>query len=164
MIRIIKVVDRESIVRMAENWRDWGYKIVLCNGCFDIFHAGHVLLLDHARSLGDVLVVAMNTDRSVRDLKGPGRPLCDERARRMVVGSLECVDRIVMFDETSATDIIKAIRPDVWVKGGDLSLDSIPPDQREALESMGTKIVFVPLLEGYSTTMLVQKAREGQAA
>ena len=144
--------------------RSAGRKIVLTNGCFDLFHAGHALYLQAARELGDLLVVAVNSDRAVAELKGPGRPLCSQEARCQVLAGMLCVDYITVFDDADATDTICRLAPDVWAKGGDLNLDTIPPQQRAILEEMGTEIVFLPLLEGYSTTALVEKAREGWGA
>lgn len=155
-----KIASLEKTLERVEARRQACRQIVLTNGCFDWFHAGHVLYLQAARELGDILVVAVNSDRAVRELKGEGRPLCSEWARCHVLAGLECVSYVTVFDDVSATAVIRAFAPDVWVKGGDLSLETIPQDQRQALEEMGTEIRFVPVLEGYSTTALVQKARE----
>lgn len=163
MLGFNKIGTLEEIVETVRSRHAAGRRIVLTNGCFDLFHAGHVLYLQAARDLGDVLVVAVNSDRAVRELKGPGRPLCPERSRCAVLAALECVDYVTVFDEASATAVIRAFAPDVWVKGGDLSLETIPADQRQALEEMGAEIVFLPLLGGHSTSALIERARERAA-
>lgn len=156
-----KIRDMDNLVATVKHRRSAGNRIVLTNGCFDLFHAGHALYLQAARNLGDLLVVAVNSDRAVAELKGPDRPLCSQEARCQVLAGMLCVDYITVFDDADATETIRRINPDVWCKGGDLSLDTIPPRQRAALEEMGVEIRFLPLLEGYSTTALVRKAREG---
>ena len=138
---------------------------MLTNGCFDILHAGHVRYLAEARALGDALLVALNSDRSVAAIKGPGRPVNHEDDRAEVLLALECVDAVMIFSEPTATDVIEAIRPHVYAKGGDYTLDSLNPEERAALEACGAEIRILPLVPGRSTTAILRAsaARDPQA-
>lgn len=129
-------------------------KVVFTNGVFDLLHRGHVDLLTAARARGDALIVGINTDRSVKRLKGPTRPVRNERDRAYVLSGLEAVDLIVLFDEDTPLELVKALRPDVIVKGGDYTVDSIV-GARE-VESWGGEAVVVPLTEGHSTTSIIE--------
>ncbi len=140
-------------------WRSEGKKIVWTNGCFDLFHAGHARALAAARALGDVLVVGLNSDRSVRELKGEGRPLCSEADRVAMLSALESVGRVLVFDGKRCVDELSALKPDVWTKSGDYTLDSLDQDERRTVEAGGGRIVLTPLIEGLSTTLLVKKIR-----
>lgn len=133
--------------------------VVFTNGCFDILHRGHVEYLAHAKSLGDRLVVGVNSDRSVRALKGPGRPINTLEDRAVVLAALTSVDAVVEFDQDTPRELIAALRPDVLVKGGDYSADQIVGAQ-EVTES-GGRVVIAPLVPGRSTTGLLQRATEG---
>ncbi len=135
-------------------------RLVFANGCFDLLHPGHVRHLEAARALGDLLVVALNTDRSVRALKGPERPLVGERARAQVVASLGAVDWVTLFDEDTPRGLIAALLPDVLVKGGDYCPDSVVG--RTEVEAAGGRIEILPFLEGYSSTELVRRIREAR--
>lgn len=137
--------------------RAQGRRIVLTNGCFDLLHVGHVRYLEQARRLGDLLVVAINSDRSVSTLKGPSRPLNLERERAEVVAALRCVDAVTIFDDLRATEVIEKLRPAIYAKGGDYTVDSLDPDERAALVQCGSKVVILPLVPGRSTTALTQK-------
>lgn len=130
-------------------------KIVFTNGCFDLLHAGHVQVLAEAASLGDVLVVGLNTDASVRRLKGEKRPLQDERSRALVMAAQAVVDVVVLFDEDTPLELIKYLEPHTLVKGGDYAIDQIV-GSAEVLERGGS-VITVPLLEGYSTSNIVSK-------
>jgi rfaE bifunctional protein nucleotidyltransferase chain/domain len=130
-------------------------KVVFTNGVFDLLHRGHVDLLTAARSRGDALIVGINTDKSVKRLKGPGRPIRNERDRAYVLSGLEAVDLIVPFEEDTPLELVKALRPDVIVKGGDYTADSIV-GARE-VESWGGEVVVVPLTEGHSTTSIIER-------
>lgn len=134
-----------------------GRRFVFTNGCFDVIHPGHVALLRRAKGLGDFLLVGVNTDRSVRGLKGDGRPVQDEKARGLVLAALGCVDGVVLFDEETPRELIEAIRPDVLVKGGDYTKEKVVG--RETVERSGGEVVIVPLLPGYSSTVLLEKVR-----
>jgi rfaE bifunctional protein nucleotidyltransferase chain/domain/rfaE bifunctional protein kinase chain/domain len=146
--------DARSVVRAIRNR---GGTVVATGGCFDLVHAGHVETLEAARSLGDCLVVCLNSDASVRRLKGPSRPLVDQADRRRVLSSLSCVDAVVVFDEDSPDRTLAELKPDIWVKGGDYSAEQLP--EREVLAQWGGQAVTVPYLTGRSTTQLVETAR-----
>ncbi len=130
-------------------------KLVFTNGCFDIIHPGHVDYLERARSMGACLVVGLNSDASVRRLKGPLRPVNDQRARARVLAALACVDFVMIFEEDTPLELIKAVRPDILVKGGDWSVDRIVG--RGVVEEGGGTVCSLPLLEGYSTTKTVNR-------
>lgn len=149
-----------ELARECEEWRDQGKRVVWTNGCFDIVHAGHVRALDQAKSLGDVLVVGLNSDRSVRSLnKGEDRPISNEQDRAAVLSALSSVDRLVIFNGKNCAKEIRAIRPAVWTKSGDYTIDSLDPDERAAVEKGGGEIVITPLIPGVSTTLLIKKIR-----
>jgi rfaE bifunctional protein nucleotidyltransferase chain/domain len=132
-------------------------KLVFTNGCFDLLHAGHVRYLQQARALGNALVVALNGDASVRALKGPTRPIKEEQDRAEVLGALACVDYVTIFQSERVTDLVGQIRPQVYAKGGDYTVDSLDPGERAALESVGTEIKILPLVPGKSTTNIIKK-------
>ncbi|QUH05831.1 bifunctional heptose 7-phosphate kinase/heptose 1-phosphate adenyltransferase [Saccharopolyspora erythraea] len=138
---------------VAADVRRGGGRLVATGGCFDLLHPGHVRLLQRARELGDALVVCMNSDDSVRRLKGPARPVVGEADRRHLLETLEPVDAVAVFDESSPSALLDELRPDVWVTGGDCDLDSLP--EAGVVHRHGGRTVFVPLVEGYSTTRLL---------
>lgn len=149
----------EQLGLECETWRRAGKRIVWTNGCFDIFHAGHARALETARSLGDVLIVGLNSDKSVRGLKGEGRPLCGEVDRAAVLSALEAVTRVVLFDGQRCDNELTVLRPDVWTKSGDYTPESLDPAERAAVSAYGGKIEITPLVPGISTTLLVKKIR-----
>jgi D-beta-D-heptose 7-phosphate kinase/D-beta-D-heptose 1-phosphate adenosyltransferase len=151
-----KVLTLDSLRGRVAAWRSAGERVVLTNGCFDLLHIGHVTLLEDARREGDRLVVAINTDSSVRGLKGPSRPLVGERERARVLAALAAVDAVVTFDEPTPLRLIEALRPDVIVKGGDYSEDTVV-GARE-VRSWGGRVKIVPTVEGFSTSRLIEKA------
>lgn len=134
-------------------------KLVFTNGCFDVLHVGHVQYLEGARKLGDALVVGINGDDSVRELKGPSRPINEEADRADVLAALRCVDAVVIFPELRATRLIQSLRPDVYAKGGDYTVDLLNEEEREALQSVNCQILFLPLVAGRSTTATLAKLR-----
>jgi rfaE bifunctional protein nucleotidyltransferase chain/domain len=139
-----------------------GMKVVFTNGCFDIIHAGHVTYLSKARALGDCLVVGLNSDVSVKKLdKGPDRPVNNERARATVLGALACVDHVVLFVEDTPLNIIERLRPDVLVKGGDWAADNIVG--ADVVKSSGGQVLTIPFEDGFSTTSLIEKIRQGDS-
>lgn len=156
-----KVVDLKELVERAKQWRDAGKSIVATNGCFDLLHLGHVRYLQAARKFGDALIVGVNGDKSVRHLKGMGRPVNDERSRAEVLAALECVDLVAVFPEQRATRFIEAAQPTRYVKGGDYTPESLNEEERAALEKMGAKIDIVPFVPGYSTSELLTRLRAG---
>jgi D-beta-D-heptose 7-phosphate kinase/D-beta-D-heptose 1-phosphate adenosyltransferase len=145
-----------------ERWRAAGERIVFTNGVFDLLHPGHVEYLDEARALGDRLVVGVNGDASVRRLKGPRRPLLPERERAELLAALECVDLVVIFDDDTPERLIREVRPEVLVKGGDWALERIVG--REFVESRGGRVERIRLREGLSTTSLVERIRARRSA
>ena len=151
-----KVTTRSAARMQVQAWRSSGEKVVFTNGCFDLLHPGHIHLLHHARALGDRLVVGLNTDESVHRLKGPGRPIVSEEDRAAVLSALGSVDLVVLFGEDTPLLLIKALRPDILVKGGDYRPDEVVG--REIVESYGGQVRLIPFLEGYSTTGIAHKA------
>ncbi len=147
----------ELAVERAE-WRAEGLKVVLTNGCFDLLHAGHLALLEMARGHGDVLVVALNSDASVRGLKGDGRPVVPEAERAEVLLGLEAVDRVVVYDEPTPIEVVRALVPDVLAKGADWAAEDIVG--RAEVEGSGGRVVRVALVPGRSTSAMVDRIRQ----
>jgi rfaE bifunctional protein nucleotidyltransferase chain/domain len=155
-----KVADWEAAARWVRSLKAQGQKVVFTNGCFDLLHPGHVAYLEAARSLGDALVVGVNTDASARRLnKGPGRPVSPEGDRARVLAALACVDRVVLFEEDTPLALITALQPDILVKGGDYAVPEIVG--REVVEGMGGQVLALPFVPGYSTTALLARIRGG---
>jgi len=155
-IRAEKICSRESLMKRVAQWRVSGQKIVFTNGCFDLLHVGHLALLEQAKREGDRLVVALNTDRSVRSLKGAGRPIISEDARARIVAALPSVDVVVLFGEETPLDLIRAIQPNVLVKGGDYSEEEVVG--ANDMKSWGGKVSLIPPVEGSSTTEILKRA------
>jgi D-beta-D-heptose 7-phosphate kinase/D-beta-D-heptose 1-phosphate adenosyltransferase len=151
----------EAILRFGREKRN-GRRVVFTNGCFDLLHPGHIRSLELARALGDVLIVGLNSDSSVRQLKGDGRPVIAERERAEILAALESVDAVVIFDDLTPREVIARLVPDVLVKGGDWPGDQIVG--REEVEAAGGRVVSVPVVPGYSTSAILQKIREGARA
>ena len=146
----------ELILRFGAGKRN-GKRVVFTNGCFDLLHPGHIRSLETARGLGDVLIVGVNSDESVRRLKGEGRPVIPEQERAEILASLECVDAVVIFDESTPQRVVAALLPDVLVKGGDWPGNQIVG--REEVEAAGGKVVLVVVVPGYSTTEILKKIK-----
>ncbi|OQX86665.1 D-glycero-beta-D-manno-heptose 1-phosphate adenylyltransferase [candidate division KSB1 bacterium 4484_87] len=155
-----KLLSLNELLILKRSWSKSGKKVVWTNGCFDIMHAGHVNYLQQAKNFGDILVVGMNSDQSVRALKGTGRPICNERHRAQVLVALECVDFVIVFDEKSPVKIIEQFQPDVYVKGGDYTIDTIDQVERRVVEGYGGKIVLLPEEPGISTTLIIEKIQK----
>jgi len=155
-----KILDSDHLAAIADSMRAQGRKLVLTNGCFDLLHVGHVHYLQAARALGDALAVAINGDDSVRELKGAGRPLNTEGDRAEVVAALDCVDHVVIFQEVRLTRLIEKVRPSIYVKGGDYTAASLNPEERAALEKIGTEIRIVPFEPGHSTSGLIERMKK----
>jgi rfaE bifunctional protein nucleotidyltransferase chain/domain len=147
----------QLIVRFGREKRN-GKRVVFTNGCFDLLHPGHIHSLEAARALGDLLIVGINSDESVRILKGEGRPLTPQDERAEILASLECVDGIVIFDELTPREVIAALLPDVLVKGSDWPGNQIVG--KEEVEAAGGKVVLIDNVPGYSTTEILRKIRE----
>ncbi len=152
------VPDYRELAKRLEDERAGRRSIALANGCFDVLHVGHVRMLAEARSLADVLVVALNTDESVRETKGPGRPLVPLEERMEVVGAVRGIDYVTSFAEPTAGPLIEALKPDLQIKGTDRDLDSVP--EREVVERHGGRIVFCGDPKTHSSSELVRKLRE----
>jgi D-glycero-beta-D-manno-heptose 1-phosphate adenylyltransferase len=150
-----KLLSIAEAVALVEHLRHTGKDVVMTNGVFDLLHPGHVRYLQDARREGDALIVAVNSDRSVRAIKGPTRPVNPERERAEVLAALACVDAVVVFDEDDPQQIISRLQPDVLVKGADWAEHAIIG--RETVESRGGRVVRVPLAEGYSTSAIIRK-------
>ena len=153
-----------DVRRLRDALDQQGKKLVFTNGCFDLLHAGHVRYLEQARALGDAMVVALNSDQSVRVLKGADRPLNPQNDRAEVMSALRAVDAVVVFDDARATSLIEAIRPHVYAKGGDYTVDSLNREERSALDAAGTQICILPLVPGRSTTSTINKMMSGDCA
>ncbi|MDQ3917456.1 MAG: D-glycero-beta-D-manno-heptose 1-phosphate adenylyltransferase [Acidobacteriota bacterium] len=150
--------DHEELRRVREDLRAAGRRLVFTNGCFDLLHVGHVRYLREARALGDALLVAVNSDRSVRALKGAGRPVLSESERAELLAALSAVDFVTVFDEESPRALIAELLPDVLVKGGDYALEEI--HGREEIERAGGRVVALPFVEGASTTSIIERIKE----
>lgn len=146
----------ELILQFGPGKRN-GRRVVFTNGCFDLLHPGHIQLLETARAMGDALVVGLNSDDSVRTLKGPGRPVIPEQERAEILAGFECVDAVVVFDELTPQKTVAALLPDILVKGGDWPGNRIVG--REEVEAAGGKVVLIDVVEGYSTTEILRKIR-----
>jgi D-beta-D-heptose 7-phosphate kinase / D-beta-D-heptose 1-phosphate adenosyltransferase len=150
-----KLCTSDALLQRVARWRAAGRRIVFTNGCFDLFHAGHLALLEQAKRLGDCLVVALNTDRSVRTIKGAGRPILSEDSRAKLVVALPCVDAVILFDEETPLNLIGAVRPDVLVKGGDYAEDEVVGASE--MKNWGGKVALIPLVEGFSTLAILKR-------
>ena len=150
-------MTRAEAATFAETARREGRRVVFTNGVFDILHPGHVRYLQQARALGDLLIIGLNSDASVRRNKGPERPINNEAERAEILEALECVDAVTVFDEQTPAEIIRAIQPDILVKGADWAEDAIVG--RETVEARGGRVVRVPIERGYSTTEIIRRIR-----
>lgn len=155
-----ELLSLKEFLEIRKKIKQEGKKLVFTNGCFDIIHRGHVSYLNRAKALGDYLVVALNSDDSVRRLKGEGRPINKLEDRAFVVANLKAVDFVVSFDEDTPFEIISEIIPDVLVKGGDWQVDQIIG--RDVVEANGGKVYSLPYVENYSTTMTINKMKSGE--
>jgi rfaE bifunctional protein nucleotidyltransferase chain/domain len=152
-----KLVAWSNLAAWRAGLRARGQKLVVTNGCFDILHLGHVTYLESARNLGDALLAGINADASVRDLKGPNRPVNSEGDRASVLAALACVDGVCIFSDQTATHFLAVAQPDIYVKGGDYTLDTLNQDERRTVEQAGGRIVILPIVPGKSTTSLLEK-------
>ncbi len=150
--KIKNLLEIKNITNILKNE---GKTIVFTNGCFEILHPGHIQLLEQAKSLGDILIVGINSDESVKRIKGEKKVIFDEKSRLRLVSALECVDYTVLFNENTPENLIKIIQPHIHVKGGDYKEEDLP--EAKIVKSYGGKIVIIPLLEGFSTTGIIDK-------
>jgi D-beta-D-heptose 7-phosphate kinase/D-beta-D-heptose 1-phosphate adenosyltransferase len=154
---IEKILTPEEMLGERQRLRAAGVRLVFTNGVFDLLHVGHVRYLAQARTLGDALLVAINSDKAVRELKGPSRPVFDQAERAEILAALRHVDYVTIFDDVSPRSLIAKLLPDVLVKGGDYQLDEI--HGREEVEAAGGKVISLPFVEGASTTSLIERMR-----
>jgi rfaE bifunctional protein nucleotidyltransferase chain/domain len=152
-----KIIAWDDLPAWRQKIRAAGKKLVVTNGCFDILHLGHVTYLENARNFGAALLIGVNGDEATRRLKGAGRPVNSETDRASVLAALQSVDGVCIFADATATKFLAAAQPDIYVKGGDYTLDTLNQDERRAVESAGGKIVLVPFVPGKSTTSLLEK-------
>ncbi len=157
MNQFSKILTIDQLPQWREDLKQQNKILVVTNGCFDIIHAGHINYLRQARTLGDVLLVGVNSDESIRKIKGPDRPIFCLEDRLTILSELKCIDALVVFEETTAERLLESARPDIYVKGGDYTLDKLNPKEKGILERLGTKIVILPLTPGRSTTAIAKK-------
>ena len=155
---IEKILSPEKMLGERQRLRSAGARVVFTNGVFDLLHVGHVRYLAQARSLGDALIVAINSDRAVRELKGPNRPIFDQAERAEILSALKYVDYVTVFDDISPRSLITMLLPDLLVKGGDYQLDQI--HGREEVEAAGGKVISLPFFDGASTTSLIERMKK----
>jgi len=153
-----KIKNRDVLAEIIEQKRSTGKRVVFTNGCFDLLHAGHVKYLQAARQLGDLLVLGLNSDASVRRLKGPKRPLIDEEERAHILAALDCIDYVCLFDEDTPLELITMLKPHILVKGGDYTPDGVVG--KDVVESYGGRVELIPFLDGKSTTSIIEKVLE----
>ena len=152
-----KIIAWDQLPAWREAFRTRGQKLVVTNGCFDLLHLGHVTYLESARNNGDALLIGVNSDEAVRQLKGPARPVNAESDRAAVLAALESVDGVCIFHEKRATRFLEHARPDVYVKGGDYTLETLDQEERRKVEQGGGRIVIIPFVPGKSTTATLEK-------
>lgn len=155
-----KLFTLEEAVKQRARYRETGERLVLTNGCFDLLHTGHLYFLREAAKLGDQLWIAINSDASVKELKGPSRPVMNEYERAYALAALEFVSGVFIFRTPRLDNEIRTVQPDIYAKAGDYTLETLNPQERQALEECGTDIRFMPFLEGYSTTSLIKKIND----
>lgn len=152
-----KIVSWDNLTQWREALRKNGQKLVVTNGCFDLLHLGHVTYLEVARNLGDALLIGVNSDEAVRQLKGPTRPVNTESDRVAILAALESVNGVCIFQDKRATHFLAQAQPDIYVKGGDYTLETLDKDERQAVEAKGGKIIIIPFVPGVSTTAILQR-------
>lgn len=152
-----KLVVWEDLPNWRAEFRARGQRLVVTNGCFDLLHLGHVTYLENARNLGDALLIGLNSDESVHQLKGPTRPVNPESERAAVVAALQSVDGVCIFAERTAARFLSVAQPDIYVKGGDYTLETLNQQERQIVEQAGGKVVVIPVVPGKSTTALLEK-------
>lgn len=153
-----KFLTKESLKTLLKQWNSENKKVVFTNGCFDILHRGHVEYLSHARDLGDILILGLNTDASVKRLgKSPERPINSQETRTIILAALECVDAIILFDEDTPLELIDFVQPDVLVKGSDYKAEDIVG--YDIVTAKGGKVITIQLVDGFSTTKLIEKMK-----
>ncbi len=152
-----EIITKDAFISIRKGLKKDNKCVVFTNGCFDFIHPGHIRYLNEAKSMGDILVIGLNSDNSVRKIKGEGRPINTQKFRASVLSSLEMVDYVIIFDEPTPYELIKAIVPDILVKGGDYKIEDIVG--REIVEGNGGRVVSVSYIEGFSTTSIIKKIK-----
>lgn len=153
-----KIKGRDILRKIVQDLRTKGKRVVFTNGCFDLLHVGHIRYLENARTLGDILIVGVNSDQSVQTIKGPNRPILPEEERAEVLSGLWCVDYVTLFDEPTPLELITSLRPDVLVKGGDWAKETTVG--REVVEESGGEVVILPFVEGSSSSNIIETILE----
>ena len=156
----VKIIDIDQLAERARELRGARKRLVATNGCFDLLHVGHVRYLQAARALGDALAIGLNGDQSVRELKGAGRPVNNERDRAAVLAALECVDFVTIFPELRATRFIEAARPAIYAKGGDYTSETLDAEEQAVMREIGVEVRILPFVHGHSTSDLLEKLRK----
>ena len=152
-----KIFSDEKIIRQVDIWKNYGEKIVFTNGCFDIMHRGHIELLARTADLGDKLIVGLNSDISIQQIKGEGRPIIKEDSRATLLAALDFIDAIVLFSEETPLDLITTLKPDILAKGGDYKIDTIVG--HEIVKENGGEVVLIPFINGFSSTNIINKIK-----
>ena len=152
--------DRKEIIETFERLKFWGETTVLTNGCFDVLHVGHINLINNSKMLGDNLIVAINSDRSVRELKGESRPIVNEDDRSFILSNLKAVDYVIIYDEDTPNELLKILKPDYLAKGGEYTIDQLKHVGGDIVTSYGGKVVTMPMSHGRSTTNIARKINE----
>lgn len=152
------IINESALREEIPKWRAANKKIVFTNGCFDLIHVGHLRTFIEAKKMGDLLIVGINSDRSVKALKGETRPLISERDRAELIEALKPIDYVIIFDENNASRLLETIKPDIYVKGGDYTLENLP--EKETIVRYNIEVKFIPLVPGISTTELVNRIRK----
>jgi len=155
-----QIVGREEITQLIKSLHNEGKTVVTTNGCFDILHVGHVRYLQKTKSFADTLIVLLNSDKSVRSIKGPTRPINNENDRAEILCALSCVDYVVMFDEDSPRNLLDEMKPDVYTKGADYTMETLP--EADIMRKNGTRVEFISFVEGKSTTRIINKVNREQ--
>jgi len=153
-----KILDKERLLVKLTDWKKENKKIVFTNGCFDLIHLGHIEVIARSADLGDILIIGVNTDNSIKRLKGPNRPIVEEISRAKQLAALEFVDAVVFFDQDTPIDLIKVINPNVITKGGDYNTDQVIGN--DIVTQNDGEVVIIPLTQGYSTTSILEKIKD----
>ena len=152
------LVQREDLRALIDTIHHAGKTVVTTNGCFDILHVGHVRYLEKTKNFGDYLIVLLNSDKSVKSIKGPSRPINNEMDRAEILSALRCVDYVVLFDEGSPRNLLDEMKPDVYTKGADYTMETLP--EADIMKKNGTRVEFIDFVEGKSTTKTIEKMKE----
>ena len=152
------LVQREDLRALIDTIHHAGKTVVTTNGCFDILHVGHVRYLEKTKTFGDCLIVLLNSDKSVKSIKGPSRPVNNEMDRAEILSALRCVDYVVLFDEDSPRNLLDEMKPDVYTKGADYTMETLP--EADIMKKNGTRVEFIDFVEGKSTTKTIEKMKE----